>query len=267
MIIHSVIKEENNKKQAYEIRERYFKDIKEASIDNRNMMTELNGCLKKLVARKQAILRHSILPFVDTYEKFKKIHFNESEGIEELDAFDTKLIKEEVVRYVQASEFTVSTKDFTSEEMAIILIGGIAGVPIWSTIAAAQRACERESRQKLDKARLESRQADILIKKIHSEQSITKATIFTVRKCTQVLTDLNKMFVPSQKNAAVMIEKNGVDKQKYSFDERKQLATWINLAKALKDLIDIPILTGDGLVSDVLINALEQDQKIVENSN
>lgn len=264
MIIHNIIKEEKNKEAALKIREQYLSDIKEASIDQQNVMIKLNQSLKKLVSRKQAILRHSVFPFVDLYEKFKKIHFNISDGIAELDNFEFDVIKEQKVRYVNSPNFSVSTKDLSGQEISIILLGVISGIPGWGTVAAALNASERESRQKLDKAILESEKADILIEKIKAEKKTSVATIYTVEKCTQVITDLNKLFVPAQMNASKLIEINGIDKRKYSVEERKQLAVWINLAKAIKDLIDLPILEEDGLVSTMMIEALEKDEKTIE---
>ena len=115
MIRHSTIKEEKNKANTLRIREQYFSNIKDASIDQQNMMIELDQCLKKLVSRKQAILKHSIIPFVDIYAKFKKIHFNSSDGIEELEDFEFNMIREEAVNCVNSPNFTIPAKNLSSQ--------------------------------------------------------------------------------------------------------------------------------------------------------
>ena len=147
------------------------------------------------------------------------------------------------------------------------MFGGVLGVPGWGVVAAALNSSEKESRQKLDRAVLEKEQADILVEKIKAESLTRKATIYTVKKCTQVLTDLNKMFVTAQINASKIITNNGMDKSKYNFEERKQLAVWINLAKAIKDLIDLPILGEDGLVSTIMIETLDINEKVIGEQN
>ena len=264
MILHSIIKEERNKEEILRIREQYLSDVKQASIDQKNVTIMLNQSLKKLVSRKQAVLKHSIFPFVDLYEQFKKIHFNSSDGIEELDDFEFNLIKEQKVRCVNTANFTVPVKDFSYEEMSLILFGGIIGLPGLGVVAAAMNSSERESRQKLEKAILESEKADILIEKIKMEQRTSQAAICMVDKCTNVITELNKLFVPAQKNSSELIATYGKDKSKYLAEERKQFAVWINLAKAMKDLIDIPILGEDGMVNTMLIDALNQDENLIQ---
>lgn len=269
MIIHSIVKEEKNKQKMYDIRMEYQKSLSEASVEKKELETELNDCIKKLAVRKKAIITHSIFPFVDLLEQLKKVNFKESDGIRELNDFDPSNIKTVATRYVSKIDtMTISTKSFTSSDflclaLGVISMGGVfTGVTIGAIIAACSSSV-KESERRLKNAELERDRADIVIQNIKIEELAIKNLLAYVQRYTEILTKLNQLFSRSQKIAKETLERCGSQKMNYSIDDRKCLATWINLAKGLKDLLDEPILNQDGSINISLDVTLSKSEQLI----
>lgn len=268
MIIHSIIKEEKNKKKMYDIRMEYHKELSNASVEKKELETELNDCIQKLASRKKAIINYSLLPFVDLLGQIKKIDFNESDGIKELDSFDISSIRTDAVTYVSKIDaMTVATKSFTSTDCLCLILGvaSLGGIPglAMGTIAAACTSSAKDSERRLKNAELESERAGVIVERVNIEKLKINNSLSYVKRYTEVLTQLNQLFFKSQKSAREVIDKCGTTKTNYSVDDRKCLATWINIAKAIKDLLDEPILDQNGNINVALDVTLNKSEKMI----
>lgn len=76
-------------------------------------------------------------------------------------------------------------------------------------------------------------------------------------KMTEILTKLNIIFKKSLDYSFRLMEKNGIDKGSYSLDERKALAGCINLAKAVKSILDVPLFDKNNEISKASLEAVE----------
>lgn len=69
------------------------------------------------------------------------------------------------------------------------------------------------------------------------------------RLITDTLTKLNVFFLNSLNHVAEIIDKNGTDKSKYTYQEREALAVCANLAVAVKKLLDTPLIDTQGEIA------------------
>jgi hypothetical protein len=82
---------------------------------------------------------------------------------------------------------------------------------------------------------------------------------------TDVLTRLNILFTKSIKYTNEIIDKNGLDKNNYSPEERKSLGTCINLAGTVKTILDVPIIDENNeLTEKSMIAVLMGEQSLLE---
>lgn len=73
----------------------------------------------------------------------------------------------------------------------------------------------------------------------------------------RLLIKLDAVFAPLTESLAQIIETSGTDFSKYSNEEKAIVAANLSLAKAVKAILDTPILTEDG-------NLTEESKAIVE---
>jgi len=243
----------------------------------------------RLANRKRAILMTTIPKFLKLYEKLIKINFIEGDGIKELSDFPVAIAEEmqiqtkavgqimtdsEATAYlvaVGASGFAtlaINAGIAVSSSAAAVTAGtissaAIAAAPAAVGIAAAALpiaaglSIKKDAEGKLKEANQIAKQSKL--QQIHYENvALSYSTIETrCSKMTEILTKLNIIFKNSLDYSFELIEKNGIDKSSYSLDERKALAGCINLAKAVKSILDVPLLDKNNEISKASLEAIE----------
>ena len=67
---------------------------------------------------------------------------------------------------------------------------------------------------------------------------------------------MNLLFLKSIQHTDKIIDGHGFDRQNYSADDKKSLMSCINLAKAIKDILEAPLFEADGKISQQANRAL-----------
>lgn len=81
---------------------------------------------------------------------------------------------------------------------------------------------------------------------------------------TDILTKLNILFYKGIQESERIIERNGYDKYKYTEDERKSLAVCINMAGAVKGILDAPIIDKNGEITQKSLEAISKGEKCLQ---
>lgn len=229
-----------------------FRTISEAQADRMCEEEKMNKAILKLITRKKAILMTSIKSFIEVYGKIRQIKFNESDGIKELEQFSPACCDEIQNQLVIIHQQSIAPASITKNMVKGFLFTGIGGMITASIVDDAQN--------QLDMARDKAKQARVIAEqqKIYSlsYQSISNRA----NHMTDVLTALNKLFVKSISNTEKLINEKGTDKTKYAPDHIKQIGVCLNLAKAVKDILDAPILDKKG-------NLSQETLKVIQNGN
>ena len=207
--------------------------VAEAQIEQKDAESAMNQEILRLYNRKKAVLSTSMDSFLHLYEKIIKINFTETEGIIELKNF-TPEIRKEIYTDINTARATAPMPVITKNVIVGLLLGGLTGAITSSIVDDSQR--------NLDEARIRARQAEAVALQAQTISLSYQGITERVKRITDVLTKLNILFVKVIRYSNELIDKNGIDKSRYSFSDRQSLAVCINLAKAVKDLLDAPII-------------------------
>lgn len=205
-----------------------------------------DASLQKLVNRKKGILSARMNRFISVYEQIRKIDFRPGDGILEL---YTNTLS---VRQVEELEIMTATsmQPLSEKELAAkYLFTGIGGM----ILADAKRNSEIANSQKRIANTLYS-QAETLVIAV---DAIGKRA----EQMSGVLARFSMLFGECIESTEQIIRRNGTERDRYSKSDREILMTCVNMAKAIKDILDVPVLNADGSVTEASLAALEEGER------
>lgn len=225
--------------------------VKERAKEEEKLLQET----KRLYTRKKAICDTTIMHFYELYKKVILINFKKSDGIAEMEfsnpiCYDNWKNEIQIIQQPDFEPATLNIKTVTS-----FLFFGIMGV-------ASSTAVE-DAKHSLEIARSREKQARIIAEQHRIESISYRETANVVRKETDVLTELNRKLNYSIKCTDAIVTQNGKDRSQYSQQQIRQVATCINLAKAVKDIIDAPVIDPKGEMTLACKNAIEKGSQCI----
>lgn len=207
--------------------------------------------IEKLANRKRAVLKSSFPRFKDVYEKITKINFNEdSRGIKELFSLDTLKEYNEQMNAV----FLLEPMKLTDQQLvASVLVPGAAGLLLTGDLGMGfvwglSSSIRKDSEMNVTMANARKKQVALYAEAVEAKKDAIDAVCWHLDAVSDILTKLNVLFLKSIKATAAIIEKNGYDGSNYSDEELAGLGTSMNLAKAVKDIVDTPIIDENNQV-------------------
>lgn len=251
-IIHDVKRADSLNEQAVRKSVKALTRASEAQSAREQSQENMEKAARKLMNRKKAVLCTSMDSFLSLYERIIKINFTEGDGIKELENFLPVLAEEthmQIAAIGKISDMSVITKNFVIGGLTGGLMGAVAG----SLIDDAQ--------YRLDTARIVAKQAEVVAIHEDTVSLACQAVTERVNRMTDVLTKLNFFFDASIRNTNKVIDKNGTDRNNYSGEERKGLAVCINLAGAVKDILDAPIIDENGEITKKSMETIENGER------
>lgn len=209
----------------------------------------------RLGNRKKGILTSTMETFLTVYQQLKKINFTKTDGITELSDLPAAMIQE-----VRSQISFVGNPMSDGETVATVVVnsfffGGLGGI---------SAAIKKDAERNLGMARATAKQAKAMETQANTLTLAYDAIIERSNRVTDVLTKLNLLLVKSLAHTKLIIEKNGTDKHKYSVVEREGLATCINLAVAVKKIIDTPLLDEGGEITVQSFNAIQVGEQYLQ---
>lgn len=257
-IIHDLKTSDELNEQARKKNIRALSRVAEAQIEQKNAEATMNQEILRLYNRKKAVLSTSMDSFLHLYEKIIKINFTETEGIIELKSF-TPEIRKKIYTNINTARATAPMPVITKNVIVGFLLNGVTGAIISSIVDDSQR--------NLDEARIRARQAEAVALQAQTISLSYQGITERVKRITDVLTRLNILFVKSIRYSNELIDKNGIQKSSYSFSNRQSLAVCVNLAKAVKDLLDAPIIDQNSEVSQKSLEAVQIGEQCLQAVN
>lgn len=228
---------------------------------------------EKLANRKRAILKSSFPRFKDVYERIMKINFNEdSRGIKELFSLDTLKEYNEQMNAI----FLLEPMKLTDQQLvASVLVPGAAGLLLTGNLGIGlawglSSSIRKDSEMNITMANARKKQVTLYAQAVEAKKEAIDAVCWHLDSVSNILAKLNVLFLKSIKSTATIIEKNGYDGSNYSDEELAGVGTCMNLAKAVKDIVDMPIIDENNQVvsaaKEVIISGnamLEQFQELM----
>lgn len=212
---------------------------------------DADASLKKLVNRKKGILTTRMSRFISVYQQIREIDFRPGDGILEL---YTNTLSVKQVEELEIMTIT-SMKPLSEKElMAKFLFPGIFNTRIGSAMLA-------NSKRNAEIANSQKRIANALYSQAETLVIAVDAIGKRAEQMSSLLARFSMLFGECIKSTEQIIQRNGTDRGRYSKNDRETLMTCVNLAQAVKAILDVPVLNADGSVTDASLVALEEGER------
>lgn len=244
--------------QANEKMMKSFAKIADAKINKDEVEKTMNSAVLRLINRKKAILSTSMKDFLDLYEKIININFTESKGIKEFKEYSLLEVKEmhtQISLLQHMPAMPVITKN--------VVVGWLAG-GVFGTVTSA---IVDDSIKNYDSARIQSKKADVITQQAENIKLTYQAITERVNYITDILTRLNILWAGGLQVSNSIIEAKGTDKKNYTLEDRQSLAACINLAGAIKSLLDTPIIDQDGEITKKSMEVIQFGKHCLQTIN
>ena len=254
-VVYDMHKSDKLNEQAERRSKKSFSRIADAQIAQKEAEEEMNNAVLRLTNRKRAILSTSMKDFLEVYEKLIKINFLESDGVRELGEF-TPAVVEDLHTQISAAQNMPQMPVITKNVVVGWLLGGLFG--------AVSSSIVDDSKRNLDLARMQSRQADVIAQQSKGVSLAYQAVTERASSMTEVLTKLNMLFVRGVRYTGALIEERGGDKRNYTLEDRKSLALCVNLAGAVKSILDAPIIDREGKITQKSLETIQLGERCLQ---
>lgn len=214
---------------------------------------ETDNSMLKLANRKRAILSTSIKDFIELYSKIKKINFVESDGIRELDSnlcLSDSVVELEQLRLKTTHSVTMTDTDLVKSFIIATPLVGVIG-------AFATAAFVKDSKRDLKAAEAQLRASRVVYSQAQTIETVLNGIIDRCNNLSDVLTKLNLLFVKTIRESNEIINEKLYDKSLYTTEDKRLLMTCMNLAAAVKGIIDVPVLEENGEITQKSYEALQ----------
>lgn len=219
-----------------------------ALVRNKEKYTDLR--LSNVAKKKNAIIRQSFPRFEEVYGKIQRIYRNNSLSAEVL--YNSNLDHIEKIKTISL----ISKKEFTKKELICgLLTRGIANTMV------------KESRRNLSSANSQLSASNVVYSQAESIAEIYDAIIKRADWTAQKLTEMNILFLNSIKESERVIEKNGTDVRNYSKYDIGVLRNMVNIAEAVADLINVPVIDTNGQLVEASVEILEKAGQFITEMN
>lgn len=230
---------------------------------------EVNTSFVELMQNKKVVLDTVMKRFANSYSKIKNFKLKGSTGIQEIDKMEfgiselqqmTKLsqVYQEAESNIEDSNVAVALGAAAGPAIAGTFMGGgllaatftsplaVVGAPLF--LFSAFKADEKAD-ENLEKASTYEKENEVALKKIEISTNLCTAIVDKVKLYESLLGNLQNLLIQYEKamtNIIIKAEKKGSLRQNsFSDQELSLFAATRNIAKAVKMVIDTPIIDKD----------------------
>jgi len=264
---HLSAKEKNEKAQ--NIVEKAKKKYEKTKLNLETKQNDVNAAFVSLMQNKKVILNTVLQRFANTYKKVKDFKLKDSTGISEIDKMqfgisELEELKKLSIVYKEADD----SIDDSNIAMALGAAAGpaVAGFMGSSFIAATLTSplavvgaplflfsafkADAKADENLEKAETYSKETSVSVKKMKASITLCDAVKTKVSMFESLLLNLQKLLVVYEKNMTDIVNKNEkkfkrVNQADFSNDDLSVIAATRSIAKAVKIVIDTPIIDNE----------------------
>ena len=249
--------------------------------------------VERLANRKFGVLQTSIKNFLQSYERLMKINFTESDGIKEL--ADHNFVENNLKNMTTFSETvtaTVKQSDHSGMEFlsgmlsaggGFLCMGGMAAFAVSAPISAGAivtalnpaflpatffmgitNSIVGDSEKNLKAAQIHKKYSNVVVAQAETNIEVLRAIRERADRLTNLLTKLNILFLKSIKATDSLIEKNGSERSLYTVQDKEMIRNCLNLADAVKSVLDTPLFENDGKIAEVSQTALKTGEDYLQ---
>lgn len=119
----------------------------------------------------------------------------------------------------------------------------------------------KDSERLLSAAKRQLSAANVAYSQAESICTVCDAVIARADRISRLLMAMNSLFLRSIEKTGKTIQRNGLDVHDYSEKEKGTLMTCVNMAVAMTDLINIPVINTEGEIAESAMKTILTGEK------
>lgn len=200
--------------------------------------------------RKRAVIESTLPKFIEVYRQIQKIDLTISN-------------KNDIMVYknfqscgtIQAME-TVTKQTLTDKQLITeFIFKGIGGMMI------------SDSKRNLSAASSQLSVANVVYSQAQSVAEVYDAIIGRAERISSLITRMNALFLGSISETERIISQNGTNVKAYTEQDKGVLMTCVNIAAAMSDIINIPVLDENGELCRSAVEMIQTGEVYLEQMN
>lgn len=205
----------------------------------------------QIVAKKKRAVIESTLPrFIEVYQQIQKIDITISDK-NELAAYH-KFQESNVIQTMQVvTKATLTDSQLVTE----FIFKGIGGMMI------------ADSKRNLSAAKSQLSAANVMYSQAQSVAEVYDAIIGRAERIASLIMRMNALFLGSIFESEKIIAQNGTNVRAYNKQDMGVLMTCVNLAGAMSDIINIPVLDKNGELCQAAVEMIQTGEAYIEQMN
>ena len=206
---------------------------------------KLEHSIETFANRKRAVFNSTFPFFKKLYDKLMEVEISgNSNGIEEL--FGKKFYNEYSINMsdiLRIESIELSNKQLVCSDVLPVVVGNMMSMGM-GVLWAVSGSILQDAKNELTEARAVRKQVDMYNEAVSAQHDAIGVVCWHIDEITDILTKMNFLFVKSIHLSQSLVDEINVTKD-YGEDELKIIGNCLNLAKAVKDIADTPILDND----------------------
>lgn len=227
-----------------------FERSGEAELMVRKKAEDTNKRLLNVAKKKRAIVQNTVPKFVDVYEQIQKVELDSKTQLSIINQNDIEKLA--VLNSVSISV----KKNVTDKELICgLLTKGLSKMMVMS------------SEQYLSAANSQMRASNVVYSQSESICEVYDAITARADRIADLLVKMNVLFLRSIDETASTIERNGLDVRNYSDYDKGVLMTCVNIASAVSDIIDVPVIDENGQICESAMEMILTGENYIAKMN
>lgn len=201
--------------------------------------------LANVAKKKRAIVQNTVPRFAEVYSQIQKVEIDSSAGGKAV------VLQNQMQKLAVLDSLTVSRATALTDKELVCgwLFKGMGAMFI------------KDSERFLSAANSQLWQSDVVYSQSQSVGAVYDAIIARADRIAKLLMAMNALFARSINETADTIAKNGFDVRQYSDYDKGVLMTCVNIAAAMSDIINIPVVDEAGKLCAEAENLLITGEK------
>ncbi len=190
--------------------------------------------IANVAKKKRAVIEDTVPKFIEVYSKIQKIELSGSTKLNQITLLDNS------DKLAALNAMTISVKrNFTDKEL-------VCG---W-VFRGIGKMMEKDSELYLSAANNQMSAANVAYSQAESVADVYDAIAARADRIAKLIMTMNALFAKSIKQTEETIERNGLNVKNYSEFDEGVLITCVNLAAAMSEFINIPVVDEHGQICE-----------------
>nr|MBP3598322.1 hypothetical protein [Eubacterium sp.] len=228
-----------------------FEQSEEAELLVKKKAEYTDKRLENVAKKKRAIIKVTVPKFVEVYEKIQRIDLESTSCVDEI-----RYLRSET-ELKSIDSLAISAKqEFTDKEL---ICGWLfKGLP---------KMIEMDSERFLSAAKSQMRVSNVVYSQCQSIAQVYDAIVARADRIADLLVKMNILFTKSIDETKRVIDKNGIDVKDYNEYEKGVLMTCVNIAVALSDIVNVPVVDAKGQLCESAMQMIETGEQYLKKMN